>query len=78
MITQSSSRFPDNGGRRSGLDRRQFTYSGHIPERRVLEDRRHVLDRRSGLDRRQGKTVSVKVVEMRSGLERRKGWGGAP
>ena len=36
----------DNGGRRSGVDRRQFTYTAHIPERRKK------VDRRSGVDRR--------------------------
>jgi len=38
----------DNGGRRSGLDRRQFSYSDHIPERRSGEERRN-----GGDDRRQ-------------------------
>ncbi|MDX2492799.1 hypothetical protein [Desulfosarcina sp.] len=37
----------DNGGRRSGVDRRQFTYAVHIPERRSGEDRRTSWDRRS-------------------------------
>ena len=36
----------DNGGRRSGIDRRQLAYDQHIPERRSG------IDRRSGLDRR--------------------------
>ncbi len=36
----------DNGGRRSGVDRRQFSYDFHVPERRSG------LDRRSGVDRR--------------------------
>lgn len=35
----------DNGGRRFGVDRRQFKYSTHIPEQRYKE-------RRNGLDRR--------------------------
>jgi len=35
----------DNGGRRSGIDRRQYSYHFHIPERRSKE-------RRSGFDRR--------------------------
>ena len=37
---------PDNGGRRSGSDRRVFLYAFHIPERRLLEDRRSGVDRR--------------------------------
>ena len=36
----------DNGGRRSGADRRQFSYAFHIPERRVSSDRRSGEDRR--------------------------------
>jgi len=35
----------DNGGRRSGIDRRNFFYTVCIPERRGT-------DRRSGIDRR--------------------------
>ena len=30
----------DNGGRRIGVDRRSFSYSLHIPERRSHDDRR--------------------------------------
>jgi hypothetical protein len=37
---------PDRDGRRLGIDRRQFTYSFHIPERRSGEDRRSGVDRR--------------------------------
>jgi hypothetical protein len=36
----------DNGGRRSGADRRQFSYAFHIPERRSGNDRRAGTDRR--------------------------------
>jgi hypothetical protein len=36
----------DNGGRRSGIERREFNYDEYIPERRTD------CDRRSGLDRR--------------------------
>ena len=36
----------DNGGRRSGIERRQFSYNTHIPERRSGKDRRSGLDRR--------------------------------
>jgi len=39
--------FLDNGGRRSGTDRRRFSYAVHIPERRSSIDRREGLDRRS-------------------------------
>lgn len=37
---------PDNGGRRSGIERRQFSYDAHIPERRSVKNRRSGLDRR--------------------------------
>lgn len=36
----------DNEGRRVRIERRQFFYNGHIPERRSGEDRRSGLDRR--------------------------------
>jgi hypothetical protein len=57
----------DNGGRRSGIERRRFSYSDHIPDRRSAVDRRVRSDRRSGEDRRKGS-------ERRSGEERRIGW----
>ena len=36
----------DNGGRRSGGDRRNYSYSIHLPERRAKKDRRDCEDRR--------------------------------
>ena len=36
----------DNGGRRCGSERRNFSYTVHIPERRRGEDRRCGDDRR--------------------------------
>ena len=36
----------DNEGRRAGIDRRQFFYDHHIPERRGGKDRRNRHDRR--------------------------------
>ena len=41
----------ENGGRRLGIDRRVFSYTCHIPERRSGKDRRCGKDRRSGKDR---------------------------
>jgi DNA-binding XRE family transcriptional regulator len=41
----------DNGGVRLGLDRRQFSYDKHIPERRSGKDRRNGLDRRLRLSK---------------------------
>lgn len=55
----------DNGGRRSGIDRRCYSYTGHIPERRSGFDRRKLEDRRQ----------KVKIIEFDSeqdGSERRK------
>ena len=46
-------RLPDNGGRRSGIERRRFQYTSHIPERRSGHDRRSGIDRRT-MERRQG------------------------
>ena len=34
--------------RRSGFDRRRFSYADHIPERRIGQERRSGLDRRKG------------------------------
>ncbi len=44
----------DNGGRRIGFDRRSFSYSLHIPERRAL------ADRRKGMNRRKKNRIKVK------------------
>jgi len=53
-------RLPDNGGRRSGIERRRFQYTSHIPERRSGHDRRSGIDRRT-MERRQS-------VDRRAGL----------
>jgi len=37
----------DNGGRRTGIERRQFSYSVYIPERRSGKERRSGQDRRN-------------------------------
>ncbi len=37
----------DNGGRRLGIERRQFDYSYYFPERRVGLDRRTLSERRN-------------------------------
>jgi len=46
---------PDNGGRRLGLERRQFSYAFHFPECRSDKDRR------SGHDRRKPRTFREKT-----------------
>jgi len=42
----------DNGGTRTGSDRRKFQYTAHIPEKRSGRDRRKGFDRRSPMPRR--------------------------
>ena len=41
----------DNGESRIGLERRQFSYTAHIPERRSGRDRRKSLERRKAIHR---------------------------
>ncbi len=36
-----------NRGRRSGIDQREFSYAGVMPERRLAKDRRVCADRRN-------------------------------
>ena len=42
----------NNSDRRCELERRQYSYSSHIPERRSGKDRRSGEDRRSNIERR--------------------------
>ena len=51
----------DNGGRRSGVDRRQFSYNAYIPEIRCGPDRRSGKDRRSGIERRKFVDTNISV-----------------
>ena len=47
MIEQLSKlALSDNGGRRFGKNRREFSYSDYAPERRRLKERRSGFDRR--------------------------------
>ena len=48
----SPSFMSDRGGRRLGIDRRRFTYTHHIPERRMDGERRKIKDRRGELNHR--------------------------
>ena len=48
LLTKITTPIFDNGGRRLGLEMRQFTYFAYIPERRSGEDRRRIPDRRQG------------------------------
>jgi hypothetical protein len=40
----------DNGGRRSGIERRRFSYAIHVPELRLGKDRRNDIDRRNEVE----------------------------
>ena len=71
-ITAMAIALIDNGGRRLGIDRRQFLYTNHIPDRRLGKDRRTGRDRRDNLDRRSGKMAIIKNREgLREGADRR-------
>jgi len=48
----------DNGNRRFGIDRREFSYTAFLPERRSDKERRGVSDYRS-----------IQTNESRSGIE---------
>jgi len=53
-IPQNTLGLQDNGGRRLNIDRRQFSYTSHIPDRRSSKDRRSSMDRRSAREQRSG------------------------
>ena len=67
----------DSGGRRFGSDRRKFSYTAHIPNKRAIEDRRSGIDRRNGSNRRSGQIISKKIQradnDLREGIDRRSG-----
>jgi hypothetical protein len=46
MMQSMASMVLDNDGRRSGADRRTYSYAAHFPERRVANERRTLADRR--------------------------------
>jgi len=48
FFTEDGFCVPDNGGRRTGIERRSFKYCAHVPERRSAKDRRITIDRRAG------------------------------
>jgi len=49
----------DKGGRRKKADRRQFSYTFHIPERRSGEDRRNCDDRRKSTREPDGMSIMM-------------------
>ena len=50
-------------GRRSGIERRSFSYAVHIPERRRIKDRRSGKNRRSGIEGRK-EAISAEILEI--------------
>ena len=74
MNSKISFDLKDNGGRRSGIERRYFLYSNHIPERRFKSERRVRKDRRSGLDRRDFSENVSERSERRADSDRRSAW----
>lgn len=52
----------DNGGRRTGIKRRQFSYTNYVPNRRTEGDRRSGSERRNDTDRRSGLDRRVAFV----------------
>lgn len=46
LSIENSAYVLDKGGRRLGIERRQFTYSHYLPERRAGFDRRIIPERR--------------------------------
>ena len=62
----------DNGGTRSGTNRRKFQYTDYIPEKRSGRDRRKGFDRRSPIARRRGSERRVSLNHRESySVERR-------
>jgi len=55
----------DNGGRRAGIERRRFSYSDHIPERRCG------VDRRCGNDRRECEESTMELPVRMEAFDRR-------
>jgi hypothetical protein len=62
----------DNGGSRSGTERRQSDYMETIPERRSGKERRKVSDRRTGLAQRRGgqNAMDLLPIERRDQFRR--------
>ena len=51
----------DESDRRSGFERRRFSYGGHVPERRCGIDRRRSLDLQSLMNRAGNKKPLISV-----------------
>ena len=51
----------DESDRRSGIDRRRFSYAGHVPERRCGTERRSGPDRKSLVELRANKKPLISI-----------------
>ena len=60
----------DCGGRRSGVDRRHFDYSSHIPERRSGKDRRECAAEAIEEAGKIGEAATIAGAMRRSGSDR--------
>ena len=60
----------DTEGRRQKIDRRQFTYLTHIPERRSGKDRRNAENSGSGKTQRRFADVMLNLDRQQSEIER--------
>jgi hypothetical protein len=56
-FSDNGSKIPDNGGTRTGQDRRGLSPINRTPERRILKERRSGRDRRSQLKLRDGLAI---------------------
>lgn len=50
------------GGRRTSIERRQFSYLVHVPERRLGNDRRSDLDRRNEMSQMHQNDIERRAV----------------
>ena len=73
-------RIKDNGGARSGIDRRQTPGESDNSERRSGQDRREGFDRRTGTDRRRTNDRRLshnfwdsEIIERRESLRKKQG-----
>jgi len=60
----------DNGGSRTGTERRKLMLVNYSPERRIVKERRSGQDRRSGLKSRDGLAIerrdALRVADFRT------------
>ena len=56
-VSEKTTRINDNGGKRSGADRRQYTIMSYTPERRFGKERQGGGERRKGQNFRGEKAI---------------------